>query len=70
MDDGSYFVWIPRFKYKIGTEPNIDVIFVSLDEKSGATANGSTYTTTKESFTDDGDSTEHCERAGEKGEGV
>ena len=40
-DDGSYFVWIPRFKYKVNGTTNVDVIFVSVEDKSGA--NG--YTT-------------------------
>ena len=49
-DDGSYWVWIPRFKYKISNQPTevgenssgkIDVQFISIEEKTGA--NG--YTT-------------------------
>ena len=55
-DDGSYWVWIPRFKYKIVSKPGvtdtasagvIDVKFISVEEKSGATVNDVTYTTYK-----------------------
>ena len=57
-DDGSYWVWIPRFKYKIVNKPydyntysagTVDVKFISLEETSGVTLNGSTYVTTKNS---------------------
>ena len=60
-DDGSYWVWIPRFKYKITHKPGvsettsagiIDVKFISTAEKSGVTINGSTYITYKN---DDGE---------------
>ena len=55
-DDGSYWVWVPRFKYKILNKPGangtyvagtVDVKFISVEEKSGKTLNGSTYVTTK-----------------------
>ena len=55
-DDGSYWVWIPRFKYIISDAPTaagannagkIDVKFIGVEEKSGATVNNATYTTYK-----------------------
>ena len=57
-DDGSYWVWIPRFKYKeqpteVSEEKKsgkIDIKFISTEEKSGATVGNSIYTTNKESF--------------------
>ncbi len=67
-DDGSYWVWIPRFKYKVLNKPGVngtysagtvDVKFISLAETSGVTLNGATYVTTKnaegEFITQDGD---------------
>ena len=53
-DDGSYWVWIPRFKYRVVDKPGangtnvagtVELEFVSVEEKSGVTLNGSTYTT-------------------------
>ncbi len=55
-DDGSYWVWIPRFKYKVVEKPGVngtysagtvDVKFISLGETSGVSLNGSRYTTRK-----------------------
>ena len=58
-DDGSYWVWIPRFKYKITDIPEedgisnagkVDVKFISVNEKSGVTINNTTYKTNKEDY--------------------
>ena len=55
-DDGSYWVWIPRFKYKVLNKPGVngtysagtvDIKFISVGETSGVTLNGATYVTTK-----------------------
>ncbi len=67
-DDGSYWVWIPRFKYQVCSKPEtngdkyagkINIKFISTDERSGATVNGLTYKTTvnadEEYITQDGE---------------